>query len=301
MAHHHEHEQINGKNLIITMLLNFIITIAEFAGGLLSGSLSLMSDALHNFSDGMSVIISYLALKISKRENTQRMTFGYKRAEILAALFNSSVLVIISVYLFKEAYFKLIKPEPINGGLMIIIAIIGLVANALSVLLLKEGADKNLNVKSAYMHLLSDTLSSIGVVVGGVMISAYRIYWVDPLLTVLIGIYIIKESFEIINEAVSILMQAAPRDINIKDIQEKIEGLPEVKNIHHVHIWKTNDDDVHFECHVNMKEDLTLSQSKSVRNQIEEVLKELFHIHHVTLQMEYQCCEDVGLIKNEKD
>jgi len=299
MAHHHDHGEISKKNLVIAMILNFVITIGEIIGGILSGSLSLISDALHNFSDGISIIVSYIAIKISKKENNEKMTFGYKRAEILAALFNSVVLVVISLYLFKEAYVKFFKPEPIDGVLMIVVAIIGLVANTLSVFLLKENAQKNLNIKSTYIHLLSDALSSLGVVIGGIFIYAYNIYWIDPLLTVLIGAYIIKESFEIIDETIGILMQKTPENINLDIIKKEIEKLPDVKNIHHVHVWQTNDKDIHFECHVNTRDDIKLSQAKLLMDQIETILDETFGIHHVTLQMEYECCENVGLINRK--
>ncbi|EGD52149.1 cation diffusion facilitator family transporter [Thermoanaerobacter ethanolicus JW 200] len=296
MAHHHDHGEISKNNLVIAMILNFVITIVEIIGGILSGSLSLISDALHNFNDGISIIVSYVAIKISKKENNEKMTFGYKRAEILAALFNSVVLVVISLYLFKEAYIKFFKPEPINGSLMIVVAVIGLAANTLSVFLLKENAQKNLNIKSTYIHLLSDALSSLGVVIGGIFIYAYNIYWIDPLLTVLIGAYIIKESFEIIDETIGILMQKTPENINLDIIKKEIEKLPDVKNIHHVHVWQTNDKDIHFECHVNTRDDIKLSQAKLLMDQIETILDETFGIHHVTLQMEYECCENVGLI-----
>ncbi|AEM77839.1 cation diffusion facilitator family transporter [Thermoanaerobacter wiegelii] len=299
MAHHHDHGEISKKNLVIAMILNFVITIGEIIGGILSGSLSLISDALHNFSDGISIIVSYVAIKISKKENNEKMTFGYKRAEILAALFNSVVLVVISLYLFKEAYIKFFKPEPIDGVLMIVVAIIGLAANTLSVFLLKENAQKNLNIKSTYIHLLSDALSSLGVVIGGIFIYAYNIYWIDPLLTVLIGAYIIKESFEIIDETIGILMQKTPENINLDIIKKEIEKLPDVKNIHHVHVWQTNDKDIHFECHVNTRDDIKLSQAKLLMDQIETILDETFGIHHVTLQMEYECCENVGLINRK--
>ncbi|MDK2806289.1 MAG: cobalt-zinc-cadmium efflux system protein [Clostridium butyricum] len=301
MAHHHEHEVKTKKSLMTTMFLNFSITAAEIIGGVFSGSLSLISDALHNFSDAISIIISYFAMLISQKENNEKMTFGYKRAEILAALFNSVVLVVVSLYLFKEAYIKFFNPEPIDGLVMIVVALIGLLANAISVFLLKENAEENLNIRSAYVHLLSDALSSVGVVIGGIFIYFFKIYWIDPLLTVLIGIYIIKESFEIINESVSILMQGTPENINLEIIKKEIEKLPNIKNIHHVHVWQTNDDDVHFECHVNLIDDFKLSQAKEVMEQIEIVLDELFDIHHVTLQMEYECCENVGLIKKVDD
>jgi len=295
--HHHHHGEVSGKNLIITMFLNFIITLVELIGGLLSGSLSLLSDALHNLSDGVSVIISFFALKLSQRDNNNRMTFGYKRAEILAALFNSSVLVIISFYLFKGAYFKLIAPKPINGLMMIIVALIGLAANTFSVIILRDNAKKNVNIKSAYIHLLADAMSSVGVVFGGILIHFYNIYWIDPVLTILIGVYIVKESFAIINETVRILMQATPENIDVDNMKKEVEQIPLVADIHHLHVWQTNDHDIHVECHVNLEKDLKLSQVNEIRENLEKLLKHKFSVHHFTVQTEYNCCHDVGLIK----
>jgi len=292
----HQHNEVNKNNLIIVTILNFSITIAEVIGGIIAGSLSLVSDALHNLSDGVAIIISYLAIKISQKQNNERLTFGYKRAEILAALFNSVVLLSISIYLFKEAYLKIINPQPIDGLLMIIVAMIGLLANFFSVLLLKKDSQKSLNIKSAYIHLLSDTLSSVGVVIGGILIYFYKIYFVDPILTFLIGIYIIKECLEIISETVEILMQATPKNIDINKIKEGIESLNEVKNIHHVHIWQLNDSDIHFECHINLKENLTVTKIIPIYEKIEKILKN-HNINHLTIQIEYECCQGVGLIK----
>jgi cobalt-zinc-cadmium efflux system protein len=292
----HRHSDVNRNNLIITMVLNFTITVSEVIGGIIAGSLSLVSDALHNLSDGVAIIITYLALKISQRENNERLTFGYKRAEILAAFFNSIVLLSISIYLFKEAYLKLINPQPIDGLLMIAVAIIGLLANLISTLLLRKDSGKNLNIRSAYIHLFSDTLSSVGVVIGGVLIYFYKVYFVDPVLTFLIGIYVIKECLEIVKEAVEILMQATPKDIDINRIKKEIEGLEEVKNIHHVHIWRLDDNDIHFECHINLKEDLTVTQIVPLYEKIGRILR-AYNITHSTIQIEYECCEGVGLIK----
>ncbi|MCK5737581.1 cation transporter, partial [bacterium] len=177
------------------MLLNVMITAAEVAGGLISGSLALLSDAVHNFSDVISIIVSYVALRLSRRKSTPARTFGFKRAEVLAALFNSSGLIIISFFLFKEAWLRLINPESINTSVMLLVAVIGLMGNLISVLLLRQHSQQNLNVKSAYMHLLSDTLSSVAVILGGVAIYFYKIYWLDPLLVFFIGLYILRESY----------------------------------------------------------------------------------------------------------
>ncbi|MGB9681831.1 MAG: cation diffusion facilitator family transporter [bacterium] len=292
----HKHSDINRNNLIVAMVLNFAITVSEVIGGIIAGSLSLVSDALHNLSDGIAIIITYLAFKISQRENNERLTFGYKRAEILAALFNSIGLLSISIYLFKEAYLKILHPRPISGFLMIIVATIGLLANLISTLLLKKDSNKSLNISSAYIHLLSDTLSSVGVVVGGILIYIYKIYIVDPILTFLIGIYVIKECLEIVKETVEILMQATPKDIDINRIKEEIESLDEVKDIHHVHIWRLDDDDIHFESHINLKEDFTLTQIIPLYKKIDGILRS-YNINHSTIQIEYECCKGVGLIK----
>jgi len=291
----HAHNGISRNNLLVVTVLNFSITAAEMIGGMISGSLSLISDALHNLSDGVAILISYLALKISQKDNNERLTFGYKRVEILSALFNSVVLLAISISLFREAYIKIKDPQPIDGLLMIIVALIGLLANFISVLILRGDSQRSLNIRGAYVHLLSDTLSSVGVVIGGILIYFYKIYFIDPILTFLIGAYIIKECLEIVGETVEILMQATPRSIDINRIKEEIESLEEVKNVHHVHIWRLDDNDIHFEGHINLKENLTVDDTVPVYRKIEDILKK-YNITHSTLQMEYECCEGVGLI-----
>lgn len=293
---HHSRIEVNKNNLIVAIFLNFSITAVEIIGGVISGSLSLVSDALHNLSDALAIVISFFALKISQRQNNERLTFGYKRIEILSALFNGVILLAISIFLFKEAYLKLKNPEPINSSLMMIVALVGLIANLLSVLILREDSHKNLNVRSAYIHLLSDTLSSIGVVIGGILIYLYKIYYVDPILTFIIGIYIIRESLAIISETVEILMQAVPKNIDINRIKEEIEALGEVKDLHHVHIWRLNDSDIHFEGHINLKENLNVTEIVPLYEKIDDILRQ-HGVTHSTIQIEYECCKGVGLIK----
>jgi len=305
MTHHLHNSQpselVNstGGRLLITMTLNFIITIAEIIGGIFSGSLSLIADALHNFSDGVAVIITYLALKLKSRKNSYRHTFGLKRAEILAAVLNSSVLVIISLYLFYEAVQRFLEPRQVAGGLMIMVATIGLVANIIGTLLLRRDSKTSMNIKSAYLHLFSDAVSSVGVIIGGIAIHFWKIYWIDPLLTIAIGVYIIKESYQILIQAVHILMEGAPSDISLQDIQRSFATIPEVDDIHHVHIWSVGENDVHMEAHLNIK-DMRISESSELRQKLEQILKDTFEINHVTLQFECGECENVGLIKGQK-
>lgn len=300
MSSNHMHNHFKEEKLIIIMVLNFIITIVEVIGGLLSGSLSLLSDALHNFSDGISVIVSFIALRLSKRENTLKNTFGYKRAEILAALFNSSFLIIISFFLFKEAYFRIQNPQSIDSKIMISVALIGLVANTISVFLLKSGSKDNMNIKSAYVHLLSDSLSSVAVIIGGIFIYYFNITVIDPILTFIIGAYVLKEGFEIIKKSTDILMEKTPVQINILKIKKIIEKIPEVDNLHHVHIWQSNDKEFLFEGHVDVKKDISLSKAEKLRSNISSILFNEFGINHATIQIEYNCCKDKEIIKNHR-
>lgn len=293
--HSHDISNIKGINLAIVALLNFIITAAELVGGIFSGSLSLISDSLHNFSDGISIIISYIAIRISNKEKDIKRTFGYKRATILAALINSSVLIVISIYLFKEAYDKFINPQEINGGLVIWVAVIGLIANIAGVILLQKGSKGSMNIKSSYLHLLSDALSSIGVVIGGILIYYFKIYWVDPLLTVLIALYVLKESYEIVKEAIQILMQGIPENLDVEEVVKELEKIDAIENVHHVHIWSLDENNINFEAHVNIK-NMLVSETDKILKEIEHELSH-YEINHVTIQFEYMGCNGVDMIK----
>ena len=298
MAPNHSHSS-TGIRLLITVLLNLFITVAEVIGGIISGSLALISDALHNFSDAISVIISYIAIRLKERDSSSKHTFGFKRAEILAAVINSSVLVIISIYLFYEAILRFQNPEPIKGVLMTVVASIGLAANIAGTLLLKRDAKTSMNIRSSYFHLLSDAVSSLAVITGGLAIILWNIYWIDPVLTILISIYITRESFKILSDAIHVLMEGAPPDISIREIQSEVEKLEKVQNIHHVHIWTVGENDVHLEAHIDVA-DMMISKSNILGEQIEALLKTKFGINHITLQFECEQCKDVGLVVNGK-
>jgi cobalt-zinc-cadmium efflux system protein len=290
MSHSHSHsEGASEKNLIFTMLLNFLITIAEIIGGIFSGSLSLISDALHNFSDGIAIIITYIAMKLGKKPKTLKYTFGLKRAEILAAIINSSTLIVISFFLIKEAIDKLINPTPITGYLMLIVATIGLIANIAGTLLLKKGSKDSMNMRAAYLHLFSDAISSLAVIIGAIFIIYFQVYWIDPILTILISLYILKEAYSITKEAVEVLMMAAPEGIDANDIKSEVEAFKGVVNIHHLHLWKLNDNTIHFEAHIEVKDDL-ISNLMPLKEEIEELLEHKFGIEHTTIQFEIGDC-----------
>lgn len=292
---HNSAEDTSEKNLFITMALNFFITVAEVIGGIISGSLSLISDALHNFSDGFAIIITYVAMRLSKRPKTSKYTFGLKRAEIIAAIINASTLIIISFFLIKEAIDRFSNPTPIAGSLMLIVASLGLIANVAGTLLLKKGSANNLNIRAAYFHLLSDAVSSLAVIIGALFIILYKIYWIDPLLTVLISIYILKETYEIVKESVDILMMSNPEGIDLNVIKNIVEKIPRVINIHHIHLWKLNDNDTHFEAHIEV-EDMVVSKTAEIQKLIDNELHERYEINHTTLQFECDKCDHKAII-----
>jgi len=297
MNHHsHHNSPVKGNRLLAAVVLNFVISIAEIVGGLLSNSLSLISDALHNLSDGLAIFIAWIANLISKRPSNTKRTFGYKRVEILAALFNAVILIAVSIYLFYESIQRIIDPEPVKGLLMLIVAIIGLIANLIAVLLLRFDSKKNINVKAAYLHLMGDTLTSVAVIIGGILIYFLDIYWVDPVITILIGLYIIKQTWSILKQTIDILMQGTPEGLDLEQIRHDIEKIPEIANIHHVHLWNLDDQSIHFECHVDLMQDYRLSETCDIQLKIESLLHDNYDIGHVTIQFEYQRCDDKNMI-----
>ena len=295
--HNHDHDTntLSGKKIFWVTLLNATITIVEIIGGIISGSLSLLSDALHNLSDTVAIALTYFTNKIARKPKDSKKTYGYKRAEILSAFINSSVLFAISVLLIIEAFKRFKAPETINGNLMIIVALIGLIANFISVLLLEKDSHENLNIKSSYLHLLSDTISSVGVLIGGIAIKLWGAFWIDPIITILISIYIMGKTWQVIKKTIDILMQTAP-ELNYEEIKRNIEAFDNVKNIHHIHAWMVNEKTINFEAHIDI-EDMYLSKVEDICNNIEKYLKKHHGINHVTLQAEVDKCKDKSIFK----
>jgi cobalt-zinc-cadmium efflux system protein len=303
MSHEHKHihphkpdHDHTGKNLLWSTLLNLTVSIAEVIGGLFSNSLALISDALHNMGDTSALFIAYIANLVSHRNHSTKKTFGYKRIEILAALFNAVVLIVIIVFLFIEAVKRFASPEPVKGMVMFIVATIGFIANFISVLLLKNNAGKNINIRAAYLHLLGDTVSSIVVIISAVLIYFFNVIWIDPVVTLLLGVYLLRETFLIVREAVDILMQSTPPGLDLSEVKAALESIPEIDNIHHVHAWNLNDHDIQFECHIDLKSDFRVSETEYIQHIVHEILLNKFNINHVTVQYEYNCCEDKNMI-----
>ncbi|MCD4729246.1 MAG: cation diffusion facilitator family transporter [Bacteroidales bacterium] len=297
--HNHNHPNFKGRKLVITIVLNLIITIAQVAGGLFSGSLSLLSDALHNFSDVISLIISYIATILSNKKQTVNKTFGYKRAEIVAAFINASTLIIIAIFLAKEAFKRFEAPEIISSKWVIILAIASILLNGLSVFILQNEAKNNMNIKSAYLHLLSDMFTSMAVLAGGILMYYYKIYWIDSVLTLAIAIYLIYVSWDLLIDSLKVLMLFTPSSITLNSINKEISLIQQVENIHHVHVWQLDDNQIHFEAHVDFKENLTLEEANLILLKIRKILHDKFDIEHVTLQPEYNVCDKKDLITTQ--
>ncbi len=296
-SHSHNHPELSGKNLLLSIFLNIFITIAQIIGGFLSGSLALISDAVHNLSDVISLIVSYVANRLANsKKQTLKQTFGFKRAEIIAAFFNAASLIIIAIFLGIEAIKRFNQPYEIESNLVIWLALLGILANGFSVLLLKKDAEHNLNMKSAYLHLLTDMLTSVAVFIGGLLMKYYQIYWIDAVLTLIISVYLIYMSWRVFMESLKILMLFAPDDIVISDIEKEILKIKEVRNIHHVHLWQLNEKNCHFEAHIEFKENIKLSDFDSICEKIEHLLIHNFNINHCNLQPEYNRDDEKAFI-----
>ncbi|WP_158846426.1 cation diffusion facilitator family transporter [Algibacter sp. L1A34] len=286
-SHSHNHNDMKDKNLMISILLNIVITVAQVIGGLISGSLSLLSDALHNFSDVISLVVSYVASKLSKKEASEYRTFGYKRAEILAAFINASTLIIVAVILIKEAVIRFQNPQAIESNLVIFLALLAIVGNGFSVLLLKKNAENNINIKSAYIHLLTDMLASVAVFIGGMLMKYYQLFWVDSLLTFLIALYLIWMGLDLLKTSTKMLMLFTPEHIDIKELVVDVGTIKNVKLLHHVHIWNLSDDELHLEAHLDLEEDVSITEFDAVLCEIEAYLHKKYDINHVTIQPEF--------------
>ncbi|MEQ5791068.1 cation transporter [Muricauda sp. NFXS6] len=295
-GHSHAHPDLRGRNLLISIILNIGITLAQIIGGLLSGSLALLSDALHNFSDVLSLVISYGASRLGQRKASSLKTFGYKRAEILAAFINAATLMVVAIILMKEAVERLMNPQEIESNLVIWLALIAIVGNGFSVLLLKKDADHNMNMKSAYLHLLTDMMASVAVLIGGILMKYFQVYWVDAILTMIISIYLIYMGYDLLKESTKVLMLFTPKSVVIQEIVESICTIDQVKNVHHVHIWQLNEEEVHMEAHIDFKNDIRLSEFDKILDEIEEHVYHKHGINHVNIQPEFDKCDSKSVI-----
>ncbi len=277
------------------IFLNFGIVFFELLFGIISGSFALITDSLHNLEDAGGMILSFFANIESKKHGNEIKTYGYKRARIIAALINSLVLLMVFVFLGYEATIRLIHPEMVNGETVMWVGLIALIANALGALLLHAHSHHDLNVKAAFIHMLSDSMNSAAVVVVGILIGAYQWYFLDPLVTFGIIAYISYESFKIIGKSINVLMEGAPEKMDLAHMKKDVESIEGVLSFHHVHIWSLDGEDAIMECHVRVKPS-EIEKADKTRMQVYDLLSKKYKINHLTIQIEGSPCLDESLI-----
>ncbi len=297
--HEHAHDHRHGyelragggqRDLLVALSITVLMMVAEAVGGWLSNSLALLSDAGHMFTDNIALLLSFFAMKFATLPATDKRTFGFYRLEILAALVNGIVLVVISLTIMYEAYRRIMHPQPVAGGLMLVIAIIGLVANVIGAMVLMKHRSSSLNIRGAYLHILGDALSSIGVVAGGVIILYTGWYLVDPILSFLISLVIIYGAWALVKESVSILLESVPGHINIEAMAAEIESIKGVREAYHIHVWTITSGVYAMSAHV-LIDDQLVSGSREVLDRIRSVIADKFGISHSTIQLECEKCD----------
>ena len=285
---HIKKNEVKASNLIFSIFLNLLITIAQIIGGLVSGSLALISDALHNFSDVISLVFSLVAHKLSRKKASIEHTFGYKRAELIAAFTNAATLIIVAFILIYGAIERFFHPHSIASELVIWLALLGILVNGLSVIFLRKDADHNLNMKSAYLHLLTDMMASVAVLVGGLLMKFYGWFWVDSAMTLLIAIYLVAVGVDLLLKSTKMLMLFTPENIDIKEIVREVHKIPGIGKLHHIHVWHLNEEELHLEAHLDCSQDIKMSEFNVLLHQIELVLFTSFGINHINIQPEFK-------------
>jgi cobalt-zinc-cadmium efflux system protein len=289
----HEHEghshDVTGRPLKITLILVLVIMAVEIAGGLMSHSLALLSDAGHMLTDALALLISLFAIRLARRPATATRTYGFHRAEIMAALANGSILILVSAFIFYESYQRFHTLPQVKSPLMLAVAVIGLVANIVGLYLLRRGSKHSINVKAAFWHVAGDTLSSVGVIIAGVIIQVTGWQTADPLIAVIIGVIILWGAVRIVKESTDILLESAPKHAEMETVITAVKSLPGVNDIHDVHIWTITSGIYALSAHVSI-DDRMVSESGDIVARIHAVLAEKFEITHVTLQLECDSC-----------
>jgi cobalt-zinc-cadmium efflux system protein len=298
-GHGHSHGHTPGsaggkKGLLIALCITLLMMVAEVIGGFLSNSLALLSDAGHMFTDTLALALSFFAMKFADMPATERKTFGFYRLEILAALANGAILIVISIYIIYEAYLRIQKPEPVQSMLMLVVALIGLFVNIAGALFLVKHHETNLNIRGAYLHIIGDAISSVGVIIGAVVIAKTGWYLVDPILSILIALGIIAGAAGLVTESVNILLEAVPSHLNVGTIAQEIGNIPGVHEAYHIHVWTITSGVYALSAHVVIN-DRMVSGSRVLLDSIREMLAKRYHILHSTLQLECERCDADGV------
>ena len=290
MGHNHHHSdpsQIGERRLWWAVLANILLTFAQIIGGAVSGSLSLIADALHNFSDAASLLIALVAIRIGRKPPDQFKTFGYKRAETVAALINLTTLIIIGLYLCYEAIKRFITPEPVAGWTVVIVAGIALAVDVFTALLTYRQSKTSMNIKAAFLHNVTDAMASVGVIITGTLILLYGWVWTDAAMTLIISGYVLWQGFTQIPKVIHLLMEGAPDGLSLEDIRSSMEKVDGVNNVHHVHVWQLDEHRNALEAHVVLEESIDMD---TLKIRLKKLLHDQFEIEHSTLEFEYKKC-----------
>ena len=295
-THHHQHdhhdvENMGDRRLGLAIVINLLLTVAQVVGGVISGSLSLIADALHNFSDASALLIAFAARKIGRQPADQFRTFGYKRAEVIAALINLVILVIVGLYLVYEAVWRVFDPQVIAGWTVVVVASIALVIDVATAILTYSMSRDSVNIRAAFIHNISDALSSIGVIVAGSLILLYQWYWTDTLITLVIAGYVLYQAATLLPKTIHILMEGAPENISIDAVIQEMEMVQGVSNVHHVHLWQLDEHRNALEAHVVIND---FNETENIKQLLKSEIEKTFSITHSTLEFEVVHCEDGG-------
>ena len=289
MPHDHGHAHIDpnsgDRRVAIAIWANALLTVPQIVGGILSGSLALIADALHNFSDMASLVTAFAARKIARRPADERMTFGYGRVEIVAALINYTTHIVIGFYLIYEGGTRMIDPPEVMGWTVVIIGGIALVVDTLTAMLTYSMQKGSVNIRALFLHNLSDALASVAVIIGGTLIILYDLRWVDPAITIGIALYILYLSFTEIGGPIRTLMLGSPPDIDGNDVVRAIRDVDGVVDLHHVHLWQMQEHAAALDCHIVVERD-RMGEADKIKENVKSVLHECFSIEHSTLEFE---------------
>jgi len=289
-GHHHLHhdvEAMDDRRLIAAITINMLLTLAQVVGGIVSGSLALIADALHNFSDAAALLIAWVARKIGRQPADHFKTFGYKRAEVIAALINLVTLLLVGLYLIYEAVWRVFEPQVIEGWVVVIIAGIALVIDVATAILTYTMSKRSINIRAAFLHNVSDALASVGVIVAGTLILLYDWYWADTLLTLLIAGYVLYQAATLLPKTIHILMEGAPENISIEEVIKVMEKVEGVSNVHHVHLWQLDEHKNALEAHVVVAD---FGETEQIKMALKLELEMRFSIIHSTMEFEIDHC-----------
>jgi len=286
MAHHH-HEARTDKGLWVAVSINLLLTFVQVVGGVISGSLSLVADALHNLSDAASLGIALFAKAIGRKPADQYKSFGYQRAEIVAALMNLTILLVVSIYLLFEAFWRIAEPREVSGWIIVIVAGGALFIDIATAYITHRMSKDSLNMKAAFLHNLADALASIGVILAGVLIIIYQLYWVDTLIAFVISGFVLWQAIKLLPKTIHILMEGTPEDLSSVDIKLAMEKIDLVEDVHHIHVWNIDEHRVALEAHVVVSAS-ELRDVELIKASLKEMLSLNFNINHSTLEFEHQ-------------